>query len=67
MCDTRYIMSHMQEARHTERRDALREGRVLLFVDDHDKVRLKALVATGGRVVGWVDGFYRVLIDRWPS
>ena len=35
----------------------------MLLVDDHDKVRLKALVATGGRVVGWVDGFYRVQLE----
>ena len=53
----------MQETRHTARQGALREGRVVLFVHDHDKVRLKALEATGGRIVGWVDGFYRVQME----
>ena len=50
----------MQHSRHTKLGGAPRDGRVVLFVDDHDKVRMKALEAVGGKVVGWVDGFYRV-------
>lgn len=50
----------MQHSRHTERSDAPRDGRVVLFVNDHDRARMEALESIGGKVVGWVDGFYRV-------
>ena len=53
----------MQETKHTEERDALREGRVVLC-HDHDGKRLERLLNGGGRVVGWVDGKYRVLMGE---
>lgn len=55
----------MQELRHTEERGAPSNGRVV-YVHDHDKARREALEAAGGRVVGWVGGYYRIMVNR-PS
>jgi len=55
----------MQKAKHTEEHDALREGRVVLC-HDHDKALKEALESDGGRIVGWVGGYYRIQLER-PS
>ena len=41
-----------------------RDGVVLLCPDSWALVW--KLVGDGGRIVGWVDGCYRVLAKRWP-
>ena len=40
-----------------------RHGYIVL-VQDHDQRRLDALVRRGGKVVGWVDGRYRVWMPK---
>lgn len=52
----------MRNLKHTEERGAPDSGRVV-FVHDHDKARVESLEAVGGRVVGWVGGYYRILIS----
>lgn len=56
----------MQESKHTNENDALREGRVVLC-HDHDGARKAALEAAGGRVVGWVDGNYLIELELPPG
>ena len=36
----------------------------MLLCSDHDAERLERLLGRGGRVVGWVDGKYRVMMPR---
>ena len=52
----------MKETLQIGEHGALWDGRAVLLCSDRDKRALEALVANGGRVVGWVDGFYRVLV-----
>ena len=54
----------MREGRHALEHGALGDGRAVLLCHDHDKARKKALEAAGGRVVGWVDGYYRISSER---
>ena len=54
----------MKETLQIEEHGALGDGRAVLLCSDRDKRALEALVANGGRVVGWVDGKYRVLMTR---
>jgi hypothetical protein len=54
----------MKETLQIEEHGALGDGRAVLLCSDRDKRALEALVANGGRVVGWVDGRYRVLMTR---
>lgn len=49
----------MQFSKHTKFDGAPGNGRVVL-VHDHDRARRAMLKAAGGRVVGWVDGRYRI-------
>ena len=39
------------------------EGCAVLLCSDRDKERLDDLIDLGGRVVGWVDGSYRVAME----
>lgn len=57
-------MFPMKETLQIEEHGALGDGRAVLLCSDRDKKTLEALVANGGRVVGWVDGRYRVLMTR---
>lgn len=50
----------MEETRHDHFSGAPLSGCAVLFVHDHDGGRLERLVESGGKVVGWVGGFYRV-------
>lgn len=43
--------------------DRRRDNRHVVRLHDHDK-RVDALVSNGWRVVGWVDGFYRLQAPR---
>ena len=52
----------MKETLQIEEHGAFGDGCAVLLCSDHDKRRLEALMERGGRVVGWVDGFYRVLV-----
>ena len=38
----------------------LERYQAVLLCHDHDTARLAKLIEDGGRVVGWVDGFYKV-------
>ena len=52
----------MEETRQTREHGAAGDGRAVLLCHDGDTEQLARLVGMGGRIVGWVDGFYRVQI-----
>ena len=52
----------MKETFQIGEHGAFGDGCVVLLCYDHDKKRLERLLSEGGVVVGWVDGFYRVLM-----
>ncbi len=54
----------MKETLQIGEHGALGDGRAVLLCSDRDEKALETLVANGGRVVGWVDGRYRVLMGE---
>jgi len=56
ICDAPARIYRMREIR-------TRNGYIVL-VDDHDEKRLAALLKRGGRIVGWIDGHYRVWMPK---
>lgn len=57
----------MKETLQIGEHGALGDGRAVLLCYDHDKKKLERLLSDGGVVVGWVDGFYRVLMPGAAS
>ena len=56
----------MEKGNPEKEHDRLNERPVVLLCHDHDMRRLESFVYRGGRVMGWVDGMYRVLMPGRP-
>lgn len=53
----------MEINREDSANGVIKQWRVV-YCHDHDEARRQALEAEGGHVVGWVGGYYRMLVKQ---